>query len=114
MILDPPVIIPFTFGVESVNEGDYAQIMCVVNRGDEPISITWSLKGDVVSSDPDLTTTQLGRRTSMLTLSSVSYRHSGTYTCRASNKAGSVTYSTDLIVNGNYTMVYQEVTGNSF
>ena len=95
-----------------MNEGDYAQIMCVVNRGDEPVSITWSLKGDVVSSDPDLKTTQLGRRTSMLTISSVNYRHSGTYTCRASNQAGSITHSADLVVNGNFLKQLYEGAGN--
>ena len=54
-----------------------------------------------MSSDPDLSTTMLGKRTSMLTIASVSYRHSGTYTCRASNPAGSSDYSSDLVVNGN-------------
>ena len=75
--------------------------MCVVMRGDEPVSITWSLKGDVISSDPVLSTTLLGTRTSMLTISAVNHRHSGTYTCRATNPAGSVIYSASLVVNGN-------------
>jgi hypothetical protein len=59
------------------------------------------LKGDIVSSSPSLSTTMLGSRTSILMLSSVDYIHSGEYTCRASNMAGSVTYSTELTVNGN-------------
>ena len=75
--------------------------MCVVSHGDEPITISWSLKGDIVSSSPSLSTTMLGSRTSVLMLSSVDYIHSGEYTCRASNRAGSVTYSTELTVNGN-------------
>lgn len=70
-------------------------------KGDEPITINWSLKGDVISSDPELSTTMLGTRTSMLTISSVSHRHIGTYTCRATNPAGSVTHSANLNVNGN-------------
>ena len=94
------MIVPFSFGVETVNEGHFAQLVCVVMSGDEPIRITWSLKGDVVSSDNDLSTTMLGKRTSMLTLSSVSYRHSGDYTCRAQNPAGVATYSASLKVNG--------------
>ena len=105
-ILDAPEIIPFSFGANTVNQGDFAQLVCIVNRGDEPITITWSLKGDVVSSDPDLRTALLGRRTSMLTIASVNYRHSGTYTCRASNDAGSVTHSAELVVNGNYISRY--------
>ncbi len=101
IFLEPPVIVPFSFGVDTVNEGHFAQLVCVVSTGDEPIQITWSLKGDVVSSDPDLSTTMLGRRTSMLTISSVSYRHIGDYTCRAENPAGITMYSTSLKVNGN-------------
>ena len=65
-----------------------------------PITLSWSLKGDAISSDPDLSTTMLGQRTSMLTISSVNYRHSGTYTCRATNPGGSITHSTELVVNG--------------
>jgi hypothetical protein len=36
----------------------------------------------------------------MLTITSVEYRHSGEYTCRAENPAGVATYSTELRVNG--------------
>lgn len=88
--------------MDTVDQGKFAQLICVVMSGDEPITINWSLKGDVISSDPDLTTTMLGTRTSMLTISSVNYQHIGIYTCRASNPAGSVTYATSLKVNGNY------------
>jgi len=100
-ILEPPEIVPFSFGADSLNKGEFAQLVCVVRKGDEPMTLTWHLKGDVISSDPDLSTTMLGRRTSMLTVSSVSYRHNGVYTCRASNQAGTVSYSADLVVNGN-------------
>ncbi len=72
---------------------------CLV-RGDEPLRITWSLKGDIVSSEPSITTTMIGTRTSMLMISSVGYRHSGTYTCTAANRAGSQSHSTELLVNG--------------
>ena len=95
-----PEIIPFSFGKESVNQGDFAQLTCVVTRGDKPLTITWSLKGDIVSSDPTLTTTMIGQQTSLLIISSVDYQHSGVYTCRAENAAGISTYSSQLKVNG--------------
>ena len=97
---EPPEIVPFSFGKEVVDEGDYAQVTCSISKGDEPLKVTWSLKGDVISSEPSLTTTMIGTRTSILIIGSVGYRHSGTYTCHASNKAGSVSYTTELRVNG--------------
>ena len=52
---EPPEIVPFTFGDDTVNEAEFAQLTCAVRRGDKPISITWSLKGNVISSDPAMT-----------------------------------------------------------
>ena len=39
----------------------------------------------------------------MLTIGSVGYRHSGTYTCTAKNAAGVVSETAQLKVNGNST-----------
>ncbi len=83
-----------------MDEGSFAQVTCSVTKGDEPLTITWSLQGAVISSEPSLTTTMIGTRTSILIISSVGYRHSGIYTCRAMNPAGSVTHSAELKVNG--------------
>lgn len=83
-----------------MNEGEFVQLTCNVKRGDEPLTITWSLKGDEISSEPEITTTMFGNRISMLIISSVGYRHSGEYICNARNKAGVDSYSTQLHVNG--------------
>ena len=91
---------PLTFGRDVLDEGEFAQLICIVSKGDEPLTITWSMKGDEVSSEPGLSTTSLGTRTSMLTIASVGYRHSGLYTCKATNKAGSATQTAELKVNG--------------
>lgn len=36
----------------------------------------------------------------MLSIESVDYHHGGTFTCKVSNEAGSVSHSTQLKVNG--------------
>ena len=73
---------------------------CVVSKGDKPLTITWSLKGDIINSDPTLSTTMLGTQASMLVITAVDYHHSGVYTCRAENPAGITSYSAELLVNG--------------
>ena len=100
-LLEPPSIVPFSFGRDVVDSGEFAQLTCVVSKGDMPITITWSLKGQELNSGPSITTTMLGQRASILIISSVDYSHVGEYTCRATNPAGSVTYSAELRVNGN-------------
>ena len=83
-----------------MDEGEFAQVICIVSKGDEPLALTWSLHGAVISSEPSISTTLLGTRTSMLTIQSVGYRHSGDYTCAAKNLAGSSSSSASLKVNG--------------
>ena len=100
LFTEKPEIVPFSFGFETIDQGKFAQLTCVISSGDMPISITWSLKGELVSSGPTLTTTMLGTQASMLVISSVDYQHSGIYTCRAENIAGVSSYSAELRVNG--------------
>ena len=97
---ESPEILPMNIGKEIVNEGDFGQLVCTVIRGDEPLSFTWSLHGDVVSSEPGLMTSQLGTRTSILMINSVGHRHIGKYTCNVSNVAGSASSTAKLKVNG--------------
>lgn len=89
-----------SFGQDVVNEGDYGQLFCSVIRGDPPFSFQWSLHGDIVHTEPSLTTNQVGGRTSILTISSIGHRHSGDYTCTVSNNAGQTSVTTELKVNG--------------
>ena len=103
LFTEKPDIVPFSFGRETIDQGKFAQLTCVVSSGDRPLSITWSLKGDIVSSDDTMTTTMLGTQASMLVIQSVDYQHSGVYTCRAENPAGITTHSAELKVNGNFT-----------
>ena len=98
--IELPTIMPLTFGRDILNEGQFAQVVCIVTEGDEPLKLSWSLQGETVSSEAGLSTTSLGTRTSMLTIRSVGYRHSGQYICNAKNSAGTESFSTELKVNG--------------
>ena len=93
-------MVPMAFASDILDEGEFAQLFCTVRKGDEPLTLSWALKGATISSEPGLTTASLGTRTSMLTINSVGYRHSGTYTCTAKNKAGSSSQTAELKVNG--------------
>lgn len=106
---EPPEVTPISFGRSVVNEGEFGQLVCTVVTGDEPFTFSWSLHGDVVSSEPGLTTSQVGGRTSILMISSVGHRHSGRYTCKVSNRAGVATTSTVLNVNGSDRLPGQEI-----
>ena len=100
LFTEPPRIVPFSFGSDIIDEGSHAQLMCSVSHGDLPMSISWSLKGDTINSEPSITTTMIGTRASILVISNVGYRHSGQYICNAKNEAGTASYSTELKVNG--------------
>ncbi len=83
-----------------MNEGDFAQVSCVVNSGDEPLVLSWSFHGDKIGQDTGISTTNLGSRMSILVINSVGHRHQGNYTCQAKNKAGIQKYTAELKVNG--------------
>ena len=89
-----------SFGKEVVNEGEFGTLVCIVVMGDPPFTFQWSLHGDIVHTEPGLSTNQIGGRTSMLSINSIGHRHSGKYTCTVSNEAGQVSESTELRVNG--------------
>ena len=98
---DPPEMLPLNFGKEINNEGDFAQLTCIIVSGDEPLSLSWSFHGrDVSAADLGVKIMNVGSRTSLLIIGSVGHRHSGAYTCKAQNFAGSSSQTADLKVNG--------------
>lgn len=97
----PPKITPFTFGSEPANHGDSVSISCVAPTGDLPISFDWLHNTEpIVEFSSGVSVSKLGKRTSAMTIDSISGQHAGNYTCKATNEAASEYYSAHLIVNG--------------
>lgn len=90
---------PFSFEDNPVHEGDYVQVNCLVAGGDLPIDIKWMLN-DVDVQKMNGITSSNGKRSSMLTIESVTYSEAGNYTCVAKNRAGESAHLAELLVNG--------------
>uniref|UniRef100_A0A1B0BQH6 Down syndrome cell adhesion molecule n=1 Tax=Glossina palpalis gambiensis TaxID=67801 RepID=A0A1B0BQH6_9MUSC len=116
----PPRISPFSFEDE-ITEGMRTQLMCSSSQGDQPFNITWLKDGVVIQSgglesailssnespksasskppDPSLTINEYAPFSSILSIHNVTSRHNGNYTCRVTNRAGSVEYAATLSVS---------------
>ncbi|XP_047359425.1 Down syndrome cell adhesion molecule-like protein Dscam2 isoform X48 [Vespa velutina] len=100
-VMVAPQIAPFSIGDEPVNWGEQVSAICSIVKGDSPIDIQWSLNGEPITArtHPDITIQKTGKKTSLLTIDSVTAHHAGEYSCVASNLVGSVTRSAVLSVN---------------
>lgn len=98
-----PVINPFAFD-QPVYSGDDVQLTCYIARGDEPISVWWTLNGQLLdNSRPGVNLVNVGSKTSLLTMSNVNHHSDGEYRCLAKNPAGMSFYSANLTVYGKAT-----------
>lgn len=100
MVLVAPQIAPFDFGYDAVHSGQSVQVQCFVSEGDLPVTLEWHLNEKPLEDFPEISTLVVGKRSSILSIDSVSYTHAGNYTCRANNQAGTATFSSELQVNG--------------
>jgi len=96
-----PSIHPFEFE-EEVFSGSDAQLGCYVSRGDQPLTIWWTLNGAPLTSNATIgvSTVSVGTKTSLLTLTGVDYHSAGEYRCFAENPAGQTSHSANLTVYG--------------
>jgi hypothetical protein len=80
--------------------------LCAITKGDTPIKIWWTFKGDEDNVPYNLTTndgvviTRNTQKISMLAIDAVKARHRGNYTCYAQNKGGYSMQSAYLHING--------------
>ncbi|XP_070851157.1 cell adhesion molecule Dscam1 isoform X43 [Drosophila suzukii] len=98
-----PQIVPFAYE-DLINMGDSIDLFCQIQKGDRPIKVHWSFERNAGEPgfdhlQPQMRTNRISGKTSMLSIPSATQAHTGRYTCIASNKAGTTTYSADLTVN---------------
>lgn len=95
-----PVIIPFSYD-ELVNVDDAFELFCQISKGDRPVSIKWTFKTfNGIDNGAPLTSKRLSDKASMLSILAASANYTGNYTCTATNRAGSVSHTTTITVNG--------------
>lgn len=90
----------FDFGDEPASFGESASVQCLLTSGDSPVSFKWLFNNRPVSEVSGISTVKLGKKSSAMTIDSVSGKHAGNYTCQASNSAAVVNYTAALTVNG--------------
>lgn len=96
----PPKIAHFDFGTDPINFEDSVSATCLISSGDFPIDIEWLFNGYPINAFSGASVYRNGKRNSMLTIDSANAQHAGNYSCVAKNNAASVTYSAELVVNG--------------
>lgn len=74
-------------------------VQCTVSSGDMPVKIIWDSNSEPIRDGSGVLLTAVGKRSSSLSIESVSGENAGNYTCRAKNRAGYVEYTATLLVN---------------
>lgn len=98
-----PHIIPFSFGEESINEGDTMAVNCMISKGDLPLQIEWQHNGLLIprqSITSGINILDMSARLSTLNFEYIRGEHRGNYTCVATNPAGRVESTAELNING--------------
>ncbi|XP_052841678.1 cell adhesion molecule Dscam2 isoform X9 [Drosophila gunungcola] len=99
-VMVAPKISPFDFGDEPSNFGESASVQCLVTSGDFPVSFAWLFNGREINENVyDVSMVKLGKKISALSIDYVRDHHAGNYTCVAVNRATSVNFTAELVVN---------------
>lgn len=75
-------------------------MQCSLSSGDIPVKFSWRLNGKLLDESDGINVAAFGRKTSVLSIDSLSENHAGNYTCFAENKAGVASHSAELVVKG--------------
>lgn len=74
--------------------------MCHIPKGDTPFILTWAFRNKPLYANDAVSITKLGDRSSVLAISAATEKHSGNYTCTASNSVASTNHTATLNVQG--------------
>lgn len=96
----PPQIMPFEFGEEPVNAQEMVLVTCTVTKGDLPLKIQWYFNGKFIKSGQIGVNLANTKRTSQLSIESVTHQNQGNYSCVVNNDAGNTNHTAQLYVNG--------------
>lgn len=99
-MLVAPIIVPFPLGDKPSHTDQFISLSCAISDGDLPLQIFWTFNNQPITGDMDVSISKLGKRSSVLTIDSVSGHHAGNYTCHGRNDAGSTSYTAELKVIG--------------
>ena len=91
---------PFSFEDGPASSGQDISVFCTVPEGDLPMNINWYLNNKSIAEYNGISSSRAGKRNLVLTIESVAAEHTGEYKCEASNRAGSISYTTELKVYG--------------
>jgi hypothetical protein len=94
-----PKLRPFNTDDEPLYLKDSFQLLCSVINGDSPFTFEWLFQNRSIASSFDLRI-ETSKKSSTLTIDSVSAKHSGEYMCRVVNRAGFAAITTALVVKG--------------
>ncbi|XP_049947469.1 Down syndrome cell adhesion molecule-like protein Dscam2 [Schistocerca serialis cubense] len=92
--IDPIIVKP------DLQEGMRMNLMCVVSKGDFPIAIQWLKDGVAINYEQGVSEKSFDEYSSTLSFNSLMMKHTGNYTCQASNAAASRNYTVEVVVNG--------------
>lgn len=95
-----PKMTPFSFGDEPLQEGESAGVTCIVSAGDQPLELSWWLNQEKLDPNRSDVSIISGKRSTTLTIDSVTGNLAGNYTCMAKNAAGRAEVTAQLVVNG--------------
>jgi hypothetical protein len=94
-----PKLAPFNVDDEPLHLDDFFQVVCSVIHGDSPFTFEWLFQNETIENSV-ATKIENTKRRSILSIESVSHKHSGSYTCRVGNKAGFSFLTAALVVEG--------------